>query len=370
MADLTDGDEMVTHRYSSDIASLIDQHARFWSGAGPSLVLVPVAARDLYDLDGYPERFCDPGLMFEAERERARTVMGWPTDGIPTVRPNLGTVFVPACVGQSYEVRPGSMPWPGETLSRTELRSHTGCSMQHAELMVRALEFYRLASHDETVYAYHADTQGVFDIAHLLYGEEIFLDIATGSERGWIAELMELSLQWYSEATRMLKQAIGEPDERMVHGHGTDQGLYFPAAGARISEDTATLLSPQMIETTLLPYMERSVEPFGGGFVHYCGKHDAMFSMFCDAPWCVAIDLGNPEAYDVRSLAERAAATGTVLYTRLPALTDEGPVAYVTRIGRLVAETGARTVLRATVVPESRGQAEEMVGRFHELTAT
>ena len=346
----------------------MEEHARFWRGEGPSLIFVPVVARDLYDLDGYQARFADPRLMFEAERARARAIHDWPTDGIPTVRPNLGTIFVPSCVGQPYEVRPGAMPWPGETLSRDQIRARAGSSVMTGELMERALEFYRLAADDDSVCAYHADTQGVFDIAHLLYGEEIFLDLATDDEQPWIAELMELALAWFLESTRILKAAVGEPESAMVHGHGTDQGLSFPNAGARISEDTATLLSPPMIEAVLLPYMARSAEPFGGAFVHYCGKHDAMFSMFCDAAWCRAIDLGNPEMYDPRRLAEQCAASGTVLHTRLPVERGEGPIDYVRRIASLVRETGVRMVLRATAVPESRAQAREMQELFHELT--
>lgn len=357
-------------QYAPEIQAKLQDHARFWRGEGPSLILVPVAERDLYDLDGYRERFADPELMFDAERRRAEALQDWPTDGIPTVRPNLGTIFVPSCVGQPYEVRPEAMPWPAGTLSREEIRARAEWNVRNGELMQRALEFYRLAADDPTVYAYHADTQGVFDIAHLIYGEEIFLDLATESERPWVFELLELSLHWYLAASRILKDAVDEEAGEMVHGHGTDQGIFFPNAGVRISEDTATLLSPEMIETDLLPFMARSAEPFGGAFVHYCGKHEAMFTMFCDAQWCRAIDLGNPEFYEPRRLAEQCAATGTVLYSRLPVEEDEDPIDYVRRLAQLVSATGVRMVLRATAVPESRAQAEEMLGLFHELTVS
>jgi len=78
----------------------------------------------------------------------------------------------------------------------------------------------------------------------------------------------------------------------MIHGHATPQGLFFPHAGVRISEDSATLISPEMIDRVLWPYIERSVEPFGGGFVHYCGKHDYLFQKLCSSRLVKAIDLG------------------------------------------------------------------------------
>jgi hypothetical protein len=179
--------------------------------------------------------------------------------------------------------------------------------------------------------------------------------------------LMELALEWYVRISRILKEAIGEPPGEMIHGHGTEQGLYFPDAGVRISEDTATLLSPEMIERDLLPFMERSVEPFDGAFVHYCGKHDALFRMLCEQSWCRAIDLGNPEMYDLAELLAICAQTNTVFYSRVSALDGEGWRGYVTRIGTTVAESGARCVIRAMVVPDTKDECLEMVETFHSV---
>ncbi len=365
---------------SKSIQEKMGRHAAFFAGEGPSLLLLQAARADLYDLNNYERRFYNSAAMFESERDRALSVIDWPTDGIPAVRPNLGTVFVPETFGQDYQVKPDAMPWPGKPMSRETIRRAAGplgagkslhavsSGRRQSELLDRAWQFYDLAREDERIYAYHADTQGVFDIAHLLYGEDIFLDLATEQEGPWIKELLDICLDRYIEVSGLLKHAIDEPATTMVHGHGTEQGLFFPSAGVRMSEDTATLLSPQMIESDLMPYMAASAEPFGGAFVHYCGKHDGLFLLLCAARWCRAIDLGNPESYDVGRLFREAARTGTVLYTRLPPQASESPVDYVERLGAAVAETGARVALRSTVVPESKTQAEAMLGRFHELT--
>ena len=361
-------DEGLTEVPMADIAENTEAHRRFWSGEGPSLIFIPHDRADLYDITDYRTRFDDPSRMYASELARAEPIADWPTDGIPTIRPNLGTIFIPAGVGQEYEVRPEAMPWPGATMTQEALRARFGHLLADADLMRRALRFYELAAADESVYAYHADTQGVFDIAHILYGEELFLEMAAGDEQDWVRELLDACLKWYAEATELMKEAIGEPRSEMVHGHGTPQGLYFPSAGARISEDTATLLSPRMIEQQLLPYMERSATTFGGAFVHYCGKHDALFEMLCEAPWCRAIDLGNPEMYEPEFLAAKAAATDTVLYTRLPAEENEDWKAYVRRIGILVQNTGVRVVFRPLEYPSDRSACAEMKGRSHEMT--
>jgi hypothetical protein len=162
---------------------------------------------------------------------------------------------------------------------------------------------------------------------------------------------------------------MGEPSTMMVHGHGTQQGLYFPEGGARASEDTCTLLSPAMLREFVLPYVERSLEAFGGGFVHYCGRHSFLFEALCASPRVHAIDLGNSEAYDPRWLLERCAATQTVLYSRMAALPGEDWRAYTQRLGGLVRETGARVVLRPLAFPESREECAAMLDLWRELTA-
>ena len=153
---------------------------RFWRGDGPSLILIPPGEQELYDCADYPTRFEDPEAMWESEMARARPVADWPTDGIPTVRPNLGVIFIPATVGLPYQLKPDQMPWPGEPLGREAIRAARAVAVADSHVMQLAADFY--AIHREraggTVAAYQADTQGVFDIAHLLYGEEIFYAIA------------------------------------------------------------------------------------------------------------------------------------------------------------------------------------------------
>ncbi len=352
------------------ICERVMSHKAFWRGEGPSLILIPTEDVPLYDTTGYAARFHDPAKMWEGEMKRARAVIGWPTDGIPTVRPNLGTIFVPALTGQEYLVPDDQMPWVGATLSRQAIRAARSTDLSRARLLHLAEAFYQIhgASGESGIFAYHPDTQGVFDIAHLLYGDGLFLEMMDSETAAWIDELLEICLDLMVRATRRVKQLLGEPDEAMVHGHATPQGIYFPDAGIRISEDTATLISPQSIERFVLPMIERAAAPFGGAFFHYCGRHPAFFEMLCRMPCVRAIDLGNPESYDTRWLMERCAATGTVLHSRLAVESGENWEQYTRRLGRLVRETGVRCVLRPLLCPAGRDECLEMKELWHDLT--
>lgn len=348
----------------------IASHQKFWQGEGPGLILIPPSQAGLYDLNEYPRRFRNPQVMWETEMKRAKAVIGWPTDGIPTVRPNLGVIAIPAMAGQSFQTPENSMPWPGDPLSMEEIRAIRNTNLTDSEVFRLAADFYQIhRESDETqIAAYLPDSQGVFDIAHLLYGDEIFYALLDTDEGNWFAELMEISLDLYLRASEAFKTAMEENSGTMIHGHGTEQGVCFPQAGVRISEDTATLLSPEMIEQCILPYIRRSVQPFGGGFLHFCGVHPTLFDQFTALPEIKAIDLGNPEKYDRKYLLERCAETDTVLYSRIAAEPDENWKTYINRIGSLVHEAGARVILRPLIFPESREECAEMLKLWHDLT--
>jgi len=349
----------------------IELHRKFWQGEGPGLLLIPPSRANLYDINNYHIRFYDPTAMWETEFKRAQAVIGWPTDGIPTVRPNLGVITLPAMAGQSFQTPENSMPWPGGPLSIAMIRAINESSLENSTVFRLAADFYSLyqKNHPPDIAAYLPDTQGVFDIAHLLYGDEIFYSLFDSEPGSFMTELMEISLSIYLKGTEILKSAMREDLQTMIHGHGTEQGVYFPVGGVRVSEDTATLLSPEMIEEIILPFIKRSIQPFGGGFLHFCGEHPTIFDQFTSLPEIKAIDLGNPEKYNTKKLMERCAETGTVLYSRIAAEADEDWKKYIDRIGSLVKDTGARVILRPLVFPDSKPECLEMLDRWHQLTS-
>jgi hypothetical protein len=128
----------------SDTQTKIHQHKEFWEGRGPCLILIPTAKLSLYDTDGYQRRFENPELMWEAEMRRARPVVDWPTDGIPTVRPNLGVVFIPGITGQDYVVQDGAMPWPGDPLNREAIRKFATIDASKSKVLRLAAEFFEI----------------------------------------------------------------------------------------------------------------------------------------------------------------------------------------------------------------------------------
>jgi hypothetical protein len=158
----------------------------------------------------------------------------------------------------------------------------------------------------------------------------------------------------------------------MIHGHGTEQGVYFPHVGLRISEDSPAMISPDQIDRFVIGSIERCAEEFGGIFMHYCGRHEYFFERLCKCECVKAIDLGNPESYDTRRLFKVCAETETVLYSRVAADEREKDEhdweGYLRRLGGLVKDTGARVALRPLVYPQGRDECAAMLELWHELT--
>jgi len=101
------------------------------------------------------------------------------SDSVPSIRANLGTAFVATLFGLEEEVLPHCMPWLKQHLTREQIENfEMPDDISQRGLMPRALEYYRF--YQEKLgpgLTFVADTQSPFDIAHLVRGDDIFLDV-------------------------------------------------------------------------------------------------------------------------------------------------------------------------------------------------
>lgn len=353
----------------------VRRHKVFWKGSGPCLIFLPVGddpslrtgESALYDLESYPERFESPDLMRDYEISRAYFVNDWPTDGLPAVRPNLGTVFLPSLAGAGYRIVPGQMPWPGKTVGPELLSSLDDIDPSRDGLFGKAAAFYREIPKDKPICPYLPDTQGVMDLAHILRGDELLIDLMDFPER--VEQWFQGCARFHARATEAVKRLFGEAPAEMIHGHGTPQGLFFPDSGTRLSEDSAILISPEQIRTLLAPAWELAIRPFESAFFHFCGYHPTLLDDICARPDVAAIDLGNPELYDTEQILMTCAQTNTVYYGRLASLEGENPDSYLRRLAGIVRGTGARVVLRPVLAPAGSEEAGELLRYWHDATA-
>jgi hypothetical protein len=176
------------------------------------------------------------------------------------------------------------------------------------------------------------------------------------------------SLALFLAATRRFKGLLGEAPGSMVHGHGMAEGVWFPDTGARISEDSCTLIGRPMIEAFCLPYIRETLRPFGRGFLRFCGRHMDFLRLACSLQEVSTLNLGNPEQVDPEELFDLLGRTGTAYLGHLPRLPGEGAEACLERLAELRGRHRGRLILVADWEPRGREEKAALVRRWHRLT--
>jgi len=278
------------------------------------------------------EQFYDKEKMLYAHLEEILDCAEDIHDAVVCLRPNFGTIFIPAMLGLSFQVPRDTFAWLTSHLSKEEIKKISFPDLDKNNLMQMAIEYlqYFQQSVPPWIHIYLPDTQGPFDIAHAIFGQEIFLAIYDDPDL--VHHLMHISTELYIEVSKRLKKIINEPMDCCYHGHALARGIYMGNGGTRISEDSATLLSPQHIDEYVIPYDYQALEAFGGGFVHYCGKHDYLLEAYMKMKGVRAINLGNPESYDFEETMEKFLRYGKVYFGLWPKENQEDLEGYIWRL--------------------------------------
>ena len=286
------------------------------------------------------------------------------SDSVPSIRANLGTAFVPTMFGLEQQVLPHCMPWLKQHLSKEQIeRFEIPDDISQLGEMPRALEYYRC--YQEKLgpgFTFVADTQSPFDIAHLVRGDDIFTDVY--DDPAFVHHLLELTTEMYIRATQEIKRATGETPETGAHGNS----LWMANGGVRACEDSSTLLSPALVDEFVIPYLERALEPFGGGWAHYCGNNDRLLNaLIDDAPHVRGINFGNPERHDYAALMPRLLDTGKFYFGFWPREEGEDDRSFFGRILAPLEGEKRGLILQYAGETPTAAKAAETIDLWHEL---
>ena len=287
-----------------------------------------------YDME---EQFYDKEKMLYAHLEEIEICAQNSFDTPLCLRPNFGTVFIPSMFGLKYKVPKDTFAWITSHLSKKEIKRCKIPDVDKTDLMKRVIEYiqYFKEKLPEWIHVYLPDTLGPFEIAHSVYGNDIFYEIY--DDPNFVLYLLDLCTEFYIQVTEKLKKVIGEERESCYHGHALVRGIYMRNGGTRISEDSATLLSPEHIDEFVIPYDKKALKAFGGGFVHYCGKHDYLLESYLQLDEVRAVNLGNPEMYEFNSTMQKFLNYGKCYFGLWPKKKKETLEEYIYRIKQVTA---------------------------------
>jgi len=255
------------------------------------------------------EQFNDQDKMLVSELATVFTGVCLGDDKMYTIRANYGLGIIPSLFGCNLLFRGDDLPWV-EHINSVEninqiidsgvpdLEKGLGSKVTQTEkYFIRKLRSYSKLR--EVVHLYMSDTQSPFNIASLILGERVYIDVYDNPEL--IHRLLHLITDTIIQFTRLHKQIIGEDLAGGYHFQYRLQG------GVRLCEDSSTLLSKNMYEEFCRPYNERIFDVFGGGYIHYCGAGKQILDSVLATKGIQAINFGNSEMQDIKQIYEKAA---------------------------------------------------------------
>jgi len=153
------------------------------------------------------------------------------------------------------------------------------------------------------------DTQGPFDVAHLIRGHDILTDLYERPQ--FVHRLMDLATRLWIGMVETCKRAIGEPEGLCYHS-----GRYF-AVGNRACFDTDTLMGAEHLAEFVEPYVRRAAEAVGDIWAHYCGANEHLARMLIEDIDAVrGVNLGNPEMHEPAAYMRQCRENGTFFVGR------------------------------------------------------
>lgn len=283
-----------------EIARARRRQAAYWRhekpDAWPILLRAPLTrAQEQLPRPDFAEAFRDADMMICGELRGALAVANAGSEQVPSIRVNFGTGTLLSCLGLEQLVFPDKMPWLREHMPIETAARLTPDDIRIRGTFARGLEFmkYMRAVLGDAVPVYYMDSQGPFDLAHLLLGDEIFYLMT--DEPALVKQIMELCLELGLRTHRWMNEIIGAPHG--THHHGNS--LYAENMGIRICEDTTALISPAAMEEFALPYTRRLAQAFGGAWVHYCGRNDQLTRRILAIPEIRGINFGHIPGHEL-----------------------------------------------------------------------
>jgi hypothetical protein len=294
--------------------------------------LPPVADSDWLDYP-YNDTFVDRAKMLLAQLRQP--YLHYQTrDYHPlAIRANYGTVILPSILGASYQLTETSLPWAHHLPDREAIRRviEAGIPDVRAGLGADCLDtaiYYQEVLADypnlaREVHIYHPDLQGPFDVAHLLWGPDIFLAMYDCPDR--VHALLDLVTRTYIIWLKHWKEALGEGNDLTAHWSLMMRG------GAMLRDDTAVMLRGAQYREFVQPYDQRVLDAFGG-CIHFCGRGDQFIEAMATSRNLYGINASQPDWNDWDKLWRATRSNRLVLLgiaeEYVPAETRQGAVLY------------------------------------------
>jgi len=289
------------------------------------------------------------------------------SDSQLTVQAKMGAGFLPSILGLKQRIFKEKDPWLKERLTKKEISQLGLEDLEYIDqkgFMPYALKyidyFKSLVRGKASVCVSY--TWGPFSLAHLIRGDDIFIDFY--DDPNFVHHLMEISTQLYIKGSLIIKRAIGEPTSQGYHGN-----FYMGSSGVWSNEDTAVLLSPSHLEEFVLPYLIKAFKPFGGAVIHFCGRADYLLNPLLDISELKGLNLGEPhlQKLSYKDIMQKILYKNKTYYGYWPREEGEDLKSYFKRMLTPLEGEKRGLILSYTLRKEEQEKPERVIELWHSL---
>jgi hypothetical protein len=266
------------------------------------IINAPVA-----NIPAWESRLADPLVMLQAELDALRPSLEIRDDRVPTVRVQFGTAQVAAAFGCQIVVPENSLPAAADhVLQNAEDVHHLKIPALNAGWYGKLAEWTAIwkANLPEGVHIQHPDIQSAFNSAHLIRGNDILMDFFDHPDE--VNLLLDKVTDFMVAITKHVKPMISDDPAWFFDWKAMWKG------GARISNCSMQMISPQLYREHVLPRDIRFFDSIGGGRMHYCGITGDVIDDFFRVPSITGLDV-DFSRHDFFALCKRAPAKVALL---------------------------------------------------------
>lgn len=269
------------------------------------------------NVPAFIERFNDPMAMLQAEFETLRRHLEIEDDRVPTFRVQFGTGQVASAFGCDTYVPDNELPCSrGGVINRIEdiFKMHKPAKEAGLYAKLKIFTEVFLENLPEGVHIQHPDIQSPFNNAHLIRGNDLFLDMYDDPDA--VDALLNVITDYMIDMVPYLKSMISSDKEWFF-----DWGALWKGT-ARISNCSTTMISPEMYDRFVLPQDIRLMRAIGVGRMHYCGTSPKVIGSFLKNREISGLDYDS-KLHDMWTLSELVPANVVMLQT-IDVNTEEG----------------------------------------------
>ncbi len=230
----------------------------------------------------------DKAKMLEAQLVATKKHSELGDDFLANLRINFGTGQIAAAFGCELMVLEDSLPACKNHIlhDSTDMESVLQKPSMSSYWNEKLLEYqeYFMANKPEELPLQHPDVQSAFNSAHLIRGNDIFLDFFDDPDftRQLLSKVNDFMKVWITESKRNITKA--------------EDGWFYDAAGywrggARISNCSMQMISAEHYREYVREFDFDFMKFLNGGRIHYCGQTPHVIKDFSENPFVHAIEV-------------------------------------------------------------------------------